>query len=240
MNTRQRKLMRLLSSEAKPVSYYARNLNISERTIHNDLNFIEPFLREIGIKLVRKPGVGIYTVSSEEIVRELSNVELSLSLLERQVSIFEDLLFNDMKLSLEKLSEEYFVSVSSIRNDLAQIESKFLNEDTLKLVKDNEGTYLVGNEEAIIKTHIKFCQFIYLNSEQTSNNRGFYKTFRYLYSYEIVDTCLEVIEDVEHKNITFMGDYYRTSLLIVLIVLTDRAKNLKKEGISLSNDAYGY
>lgn len=226
MNYRQKKLIRLLDNDAKTVSYFAKELSISKRTIHNDLNVIEPFLLERGYELVKKPGVGIYIIPRADKVVNLSERKVLLSIPERQLAIFEDLLFRKRKVSLETLSEEYYVSVSSIRNDLSQIESNFLNSDTLKLVRDIDGTYLRGDEEATLRTHIKFCQHIYLNSEQQFSSDGFYKIFRRLYTCEIVDACLEAIEDVEHKNITFMGDYYRTSLLIILIVLTYRVKTL--------------
>lgn len=63
---------------------------------------------------------------------------------QRKFAILERLM-NQEHLSYQKLSEEYFVSRSSIANDIAYIK-KILNREALSMTFDNSGTYLKASE----------------------------------------------------------------------------------------------
>ncbi|GAA3011344.1 BglG family transcription antiterminator [Tetragenococcus solitarius] len=67
----------------------------------------------------------------------------------RRLHIFERLL-NYEHLSYQQLSEEYFVSRSSIANDISYIKKLFSKED-LSLTFDNSGTFFAGNEIQVQK-----------------------------------------------------------------------------------------
>ncbi|AYW47274.1 hypothetical protein C7K38_02095 [Tetragenococcus osmophilus] len=62
----------------------------------------------------------------------------------RRFTIFKRLL-NYEHLSYQQLSEEYFVSRSSIANDISYIKKQFAKEELL-LTFDNSGTFFNGNE----------------------------------------------------------------------------------------------
>lgn len=67
----------------------------------------------------------------------------------RRLHIFERLLHYE-HLSYQQLSEEYFVSRSSIANDISYIKKLFSKED-LSLTFDNSGTFFAGNEIQVQK-----------------------------------------------------------------------------------------
>ncbi|GBD68956.1 hypothetical protein TEHN7118_1762 [Tetragenococcus halophilus subsp. halophilus] len=67
----------------------------------------------------------------------------------RRFTIFKRLL-NYEHLSYQQLSEEYFVSRSSIANDISYIKKQFAKED-LSLTFDNSGTFFNGNEIQVQK-----------------------------------------------------------------------------------------
>ncbi|MCF1684652.1 MAG: PRD domain-containing protein [Tetragenococcus koreensis] len=98
----------------------------------------------------------------------------------RRLHIFERLL-NYEHLSYQQLSEEYFVSRSSIANDISYIKRLFSKED-LSLTFDNSGTFFAGNEIQVQK----LLKRIILQHEEVMN----------------IDDCLiKQIADVFHKAI---------------------------------------
>ncbi|MCT3283886.1 HTH domain-containing protein [Lactiplantibacillus pentosus] len=66
----------------------------------------------------------------------------NLSSKERKYLILQRLL-NSEHLSYQQLSNEYYVSRSSIANDIASVK-QILAEEKVRLTFDNSGTYLTG------------------------------------------------------------------------------------------------
>jgi len=73
-------LVRLLESDGviQKLYYYSSGLGVSESTVSNDLALLEPFLAEYKIRLVRRPGAGVYVVGDEERIRAALAVRLVL------------------------------------------------------------------------------------------------------------------------------------------------------------------
>ncbi|GIM46731.1 transcription antiterminator BglG [Collibacillus ludicampi] len=68
---RQYFLMQLLLTLKEPTKlyYFSRKFNVTESTISNDLMKIEPWFEKHHIKLIRKPGLGVYIEGSEKNIR---------------------------------------------------------------------------------------------------------------------------------------------------------------------------
>ncbi|MFK4998648.1 helix-turn-helix domain-containing protein [Bacillus sp. N9] len=103
----------------------------------------------------KKPGSGIKINASYEdklALLQLLNVNHNrfdpLSIETRRLSIFSKLLYSKQTTSLQKLSEEYMVSTTSIVNDLDKIE-EWIRHYNIQLVRNREGTSISGNEENI-------------------------------------------------------------------------------------------
>ncbi|MDV4149269.1 transcription antiterminator [Clostridium sp. AL.422] len=65
----------LISQEPIKLFYFTSLLKVSEGTLSNDLDSIEEWLRKFNIKLVRKPGLGIYVEGKEDDYRKaLTNI----------------------------------------------------------------------------------------------------------------------------------------------------------------------
>lgn len=236
MNERQINLVNVLSINPKPVKYYAELLGVSVRTLHNDLKVVEKVLNNNGILLIKVPGQGIHVDKEPQFI-DVDSVETELTPIIRQFDIFRKLLIDGDTLTYEKLSEEFFVSQSSIRNDLELIENSFLNSNTMKLIRDKKGTYLVGDYSQELETHLLFCQYIYINTDKITLSKTFYEVYSDVYGKEIVETCLSVIDRVEKKNIVFIGDHYRTNLLIILITMVHlKKKSPTHEAITIDEE----
>lgn len=157
MDIRLKKLLEvLLSSESyKTIDQLAEILNVSNRTIRNDLDRLEEQIELEGLYLVRKPGVGIKIEGSEEniqiiyrkVKKELkSNYKKPFSPEQRRAFIVRELFFSKKQISAKYLSEKLFVSNNTIYNDLNEIEKR-LEQYSLSLIRKRNFIKITGKEE---------------------------------------------------------------------------------------------
>ena len=115
LNSRELLFLRYLLEETKykPVSYVAGKMNVTVRTLRNDLKNIEYFLNSLGVKLERRRGLGICLGEND---REKLSLHISLSAkrkdglyvkpTERRLEILRMLLYGTEEiLSVQKLSD---------------------------------------------------------------------------------------------------------------------------------------
>lgn len=142
----------------------------------------------------------------------------------RRLHIFERLL-NYEHLSYQQLSEEYFVSRSSIANDISYIKRLFSKED-LSLTFDNSGTFFAGNEIQVQK----LLKRIILQHEEVMN----------------IDDCLiKQIADVFHKAIEKreidIPESHIENIVVSIYLIISRSKKgytIKLENKSLLNHLF--
>ena len=139
LNNRQSSLIQLLtkSNDFITVKELADELNVSVRTIHNDINTI--VTNESSIRIIKKSGVGV-KLEQKKIV-EVSSDQFNDSK-ERAIEIYKRLLFEEENITIQSLSDEFYVSVSSIVNDLSFIKNEFICIGSSDLVSDHRGTRL--------------------------------------------------------------------------------------------------
>ena len=122
---RQKKLLEYLIelNDFKPVRYFSERLSCSDKTIRNDLKYFE----EQSIKIEKISGKGIRLSNKNKIlINDLLDEQprkLELTTEQRRMKILYDLL-DGTKLSIQSLSDNYFVSKTSIVNDFKVIEEK--------------------------------------------------------------------------------------------------------------------
>ncbi len=242
MNSRQKRLLGLLSKEVTPAKVFSEILKVSTRTIYSDLEVLEPVLLSKGYRLNRVAAKGISIIKDESLEKHsLEGIsEITLSPIERKLDIFKRMLFEKEQLRVNRLALDYSISESSIRDDLNYIFENFLGKNACVSARANGKTFLQCDVDQELNTHIHLCQYIYVNEEGHSPFHNFYSVYKTLYSAEIVDACLETIEQVEKENIFFLGDHYRTNLLIVLIVLTFLNKDQKGDDTPLNKELIDY
>ncbi|MCY8233475.1 helix-turn-helix domain-containing protein [Priestia endophytica] len=153
--SRQKILLKklIVSKKYRSVGSFAKELEVSSRTLHNDLKAIDLFLESFSSKVTKKAGVGIKLVGedNEKLLYDLEREKTREESVEgRRQEILFSLFYNETATSYRKLAEKYFVSISSITNDLVCIK-EWLAPFHLSLVKSNVGTEIKGNEEDIRK-----------------------------------------------------------------------------------------
>lgn len=156
LSRRQMIFLKLLlnEDEYKPIVYYAKILEVSDKTLKSDLKDIREFLMgNYGLSVRGKTGQGIFLDADDEIRYEIlvfigegKEQRPKGSIMGRRMAILKSmLLYSNMSTSVQKLSVEYFVSKASIVNDLKFIES-WVERFNLSFEKSFNGTRLIGSE----------------------------------------------------------------------------------------------
>ncbi|MDR3596892.1 fructose PTS transporter subunit IIA [Clostridium sp.] len=155
LNTRQIEFINLLLDENqyKPIKYYTEFLNVSDKTLKKDLVVIEDYLNKFNVELEKKHSIGIMIkdVMNAKLIlhntlQSQKNKNKKISISDRRIEIIKDMLIDSHNnTSIQKLSDKYYVSKTSIINDFKYIE-EWLSSFNLKLEKTVEGTQIKGLE----------------------------------------------------------------------------------------------
>ncbi|MBW9212191.1 MULTISPECIES: transcription antiterminator [Terrabacteria group] len=156
MQQRRKQLLNILCDQNNYISssQLAEQLDVSNKTIRNDLDLIEPFLAQYGITLERKTGYGILLNCSEKQQHQLKmllesyNQDSDLSPKIRQDAIALTLL-TETNYNMDNLSELFYISKSSVYSDIKSIEKLFLYYHLTLQRYEDKTFYLSGKERAL-------------------------------------------------------------------------------------------
>ncbi len=242
MNQRQKELLKELVYEQDfvTVQQLANRMNISLRTAYNDVKCIEEFLKKQNIILDKKTNVGIKIHASESIKKSLLNytdetkeaVDV-LSTKMRRMKITSRLLSHKEGTSLNRLSEEFMVSKTSIVKDFEVIEKK-LNKYNLALVRDRKGTRVIGNENDIrhglSQLASSFLQFEFEEEEQerqaTRLDLSTFNRLKNIFDVDYIDKVEEIVLEAEKKLGYTINEISYVNLITHLLILIKRIKSL--------------
>ncbi|MCH4886346.1 PRD domain-containing protein [Acidaminobacter sp. JC074] len=162
MKARIINLMRLLveTNEILTIKEIASKLEVSNKTIRNDLSICEPYLKDLNVSLVKKSGVGVFIQADEKVRLEaLNKIKrqtvglMGYGSIQRQLYILKKLLFGKVKISFSWLEMNLYVSKPSIYKDIHEVED-WLRERDISLCKDNLGRYVMDAGEKRIRKAI--------------------------------------------------------------------------------------
>ena len=228
---RQRALMDALleTHDYQPVSYYAERLGCSEKTIRNDL---EAFAMR-GVQIKRVTGRGILLIEAgNDLQKELPpDTDVVMTTTQRRIKILFDLLKGtEEDNSIQKFADRYWVSKTSIVNDLFIIEKR-IQKYGITLRKDVHGTRIAG-EEASIRKALADLINVFVDKKETLLERP--------YSHVDEDTLNELKKHFAEINISFVEklvyeaerylgfeitEPYYINLVTHLLIAIDRIKN---------------
>lgn len=237
MKRRQKELLKLLENEENflPAKYFADKLNVSSRTIYKDINVIESILLNEDNDILKKPGLGIKLNNKKIKTKNIINLG---SMYLRRKHIIQRILVENEKVSIRQLSNDYYVSSSSIITDLDFLEKNILMDDC-KLNRTSKGTKICGPETSIRKSYCRFNKWIldYEAFEETSLhiNKDFLEK---IYGKKIVNVCHRVFYDYIKNDFNMLAEHHIFNILNVLIVMTYRVSKqcyINTYKISISN-----
>lgn len=253
LNERQIQLVKLLIKESnyKTISAYATDLQMSYKTIVNDLQLLEPFLKKYDVSIEKKPHHGIklhmqaeQAYKRSQILENLNNTDEYLSINERRAKILSAFLWDSKHyFSIQKFSNEFYVSPSSITHDLDIIEESLKKYD-LKLIKSSKGTRLEGTEINIRKGILDYVE-IYLNEHGYSQESYHQLQLEFNSILQIEDISMaEILEfleirmsQIEAQAKKLINEPYFTSALLYIVIMILRVKqgNMIENQVELSH-----
>lgn len=232
--SRQYKLIKMLcqNREYKPMSYYANNLNVTPRTISNDLKMINKMLSTYHLDLIRRPNYGILLKGNDINVKRLMincerliPTDIIFDEYSRHADILKITVLNEEKITYESLAYRLNTSTSTIVKDMKKLK-KYMNEDC-KITSNQTGTVVIGTEfgiqrllKSFFNNYMKHC-----NSEfSTDQLMGILSNYYPADVVKSVKKALDFFQDIFGKKIE---DYYLNSLFIFLVTFTSRKKKGK-------------
>lgn len=241
MNKRQKQILSMLVNETDfiTIADISEEESVSQRTVHNDIKKIDEILKEHNISLIKKQNVGIKIDAPISIKRTLLNyadettesIDLYSTKI-RRMKILAQLLYAQEATSLNKLSEEYLVSKTSIVSDLDLIE-KEIHQFNLQLLKNHTGTRVVGKEADIRKCLSKLSSyFLKLDFEEAEFERkktrldlSTYYRLSHLFEAEYLETVEEIIYGAEQFLGYEINEISYVNLVTHLLILIKRVNN---------------
>lgn len=224
-NERRKRLFEYLEVVDKwvTVKELASNLGVSERTMHTDIEKLNENLKESDSIIEKKRGVGIRLISHIKRERSDNNYDIE-DFFDRKILILEKLLIQNKVVTFIDLADCFFVSPTSIKNDLEDIRRKLNDNTNISIVSDTEGTRIDGNEfeirEALIWLNQEIIDSTTLSAKSSMDkNKLIFKRF---YGEELVDIAYDILFSFVKNNNSLLSDYYIMNTLNVYIVLLYR------------------
>lgn len=237
MNKRQIKLLKnlMMQEDYIAVKFFSDLLEISGKTISKDLDDIEMELKFCNVKILRKQNAGIKlnleAAQIEQINAYLNTKQIlgEYDIEYRRIQILLNLLINtNQYITVQKLSDKYLVSRTSISNDFVEIE-KNLEKYNLELLKTSKGTKIKGSEINIRKALVVNVQEY---GKIAPNYKAEYQEIRHselnlkeintLLTEGATDFFEKLLNKLENKLDMVIYEPYYTNLLTHLIIMTTR------------------
>lgn len=149
-----------------PIQQIATDYQCSEKTIRNDLDKIEEYLRDYHAHIIRKPSKGVsLSISTENRTALLKNIE------KERFQSKEHVITNDEKQeilygilmseysSLQVIANEYYVSVKTVRKTITELNSWLNKRNVFITSKQRIGLIVEGKEKDIRQSIIELNEF---------------------------------------------------------------------------------
>lgn len=216
LTKRQMDILKLLlgQTDYMNVKQFAELYEVSERTIRYDLDFIESFLKEYTVPLIRKPGKGIFLDLSPE---KASLIRQELLQLSHYVVTKKDLIYMlsiqillEQNTTLESLGETFQTSKNRVFQYMEKVEELFNHYGVKVEKKPSRGISPVGNELDIRNA------FVSLFNEAISSSALSKQYFFQQFDDAIIQLSKRLIKEFEnHLSLQFSDDALEELYLIL-------------------------
>lgn len=230
LTKRQTTILRKIAESETGVSResLAKSYEVSTRTIRNEIQVINEFLSQGNLGLEYRDRRYSIPVGQREPLMELLEKELShtqimpQNVCERHIYLLIELFAAPEPLRMYELSEEIFVSRSTLTLDAKAISARFPANGELELFAANGTLQLVGPEH---KKRDLIYRLLCENPSQemeyildVMENFGFFSEEQYLHLFDYLVQSLEALG-------IMLSDSSLNCLVIMLLISADRIKN---------------
>lgn len=221
--------------------YIASCLNVSNKTIRNDVVELEAILTDYNLILDKKTGSGMRIIGDENLkLNLLSNLKSKCSVIiayspeDRKAFILKKLLTADPDTNISKLSSTLHVSRATIHNDLDLCE-QWLQDYSISLIKNSSnGLRVVAKEKNIRKALGDLIYFDrdYIDTEKLlSLNHNYLSSLPSIKAFDdILNIDFNDLRDIifSIKELNFES-YSDESILFLLIHITIGLNRIRKK-----------
>jgi transcriptional antiterminator len=223
----------------------AEKLNVSNKTVRNDLKEVEKILFDKGVYVEKKPRYGIrIKVDDEKRVELLQNYKFKSCFIEpytpqfRRDYIIKRLLMKKSNITIAELAQELYVSKVTIHKDIDYVQKWLMNFNLKLIKKTNYGIQIIGDEEnfrnaiahlIVSEKDKKELEEILFNNITT---RLDFKTIEQL--KELVDLDYKLLEKIVENSEEKMGVRFTDDAFISLIIHIAISIKRLKEGNDIS------
>ena len=214
-------------NEYTPVSSHQSLLNITDRTIRNDILEINDTLSAYGalVKLKRNYGYYIEITDDEKYSDFLKTFEhsddkkMNIDTSEERIKyILNELLSSEDYVSMDELSETVFISKNTLNKYIKTIKNIVNKYDLEYITKPSSGVKIIGSENRIRKLYVEYILSANFNEYVTS----FTKEERSIFSNIDLDWLRKITIDQLNSHFVKTSDYNMKNIIIHLALMTTR------------------
>jgi lichenan operon transcriptional antiterminator len=232
LNTRMTVIIRELMKADTPVTseYLAKVLDVTSRTIRNDVRELESIVKDFGaeVKSIRGTGYQLL-VHDDHLFRQLlqeaadnkleKNGEIPTLPEDRVRYVIKRLLLTEEYIKLETIADELFISKSTLQNDLKDVKDVFRRYGITLESKPNFGLKVNGEE---FKLRLCIADQIFKNIENDME-----LDHKNVFQKEDLNTIREIVLDRIILHNIALSDIGLNNLVIHIAIAFNRIKNEK-------------
>ena len=248
LNKRCRSILLEIIKQPKTTDELARLYHVSNRSIRNDLNEINYFLKQNQFTEIKKNSDKRWLLSSNahtekiifEIVNTPENVKISYTKHERILELFYKLSMQDQSIKIDILSKDLMVSKSSVIKDLEDLK-KLLNPYSINIQGTNTGIFIQGKEitlrlallnaffsEIDKKTIYDLIQLI-----ENANSITTYNVYWRLFEGVDLNIVKQLAETIKNRFSVHLSDFMYLYLLAAISLMIKREKTVNKNDFNI-------
>lgn len=230
VNSRKLQLLELLRNEKtyQPTKFFSTLLGVSNKTIYNDIKELSELMDQFGLKIILKPRKCILldgqTCNIEKFINQLQEkrelIVVNYSPAYRKLKISETLLLSTKRYSFEDFEDRFCVSRATIQNDIKEISNE-LKKNNVKISFIQNNLKLVGLENDIQHAFAQYFIHVLrsdLKNELDISSESFKQFVMSIFNPSIVSITYNLVNQVLNLTQLQIGNYYKSSLLISLII----------------------
>lgn len=248
LNKRCRSILLEIIKQPKTTDELARLYHVSNRSIRNDLNEINYFLKQNQFTEIKKNSDKRWLLSSNahtekiifEIVNTPENVKISYTKHERILELFYKLSMQDQSIKIDILSKDLMVSKSSVIKDLEDLK-KLLKPYSINIQGTNTGIFIQGEE--ITLRLVLLNAFFYEIDKKTiydliqlienSNSITTYNVYWRLFEGVDLNVVKQKAETIKNRFSVHLSDFMYLYLLAAISLMIKREKTVNKNDFNI-------
>lgn len=251
LNKRQIQLILILVENKREPDYLplsakelSKRVGVSSKTIYNDMKTIQDYVQQFDVELIKKPRVGIYIKGSDKNLLEiLTGIEFKrnndyLDNKTRRELVFSQLLNSDDFITVQDLSDKYYVNRQVILEDIDDIELR-LKSINLGLQRiSGKGIKLDIDEDSRRKILTQVVSRQIFNAVPTINERNLkiINDNKLSIPKSLIKAVDSILNNFIKKQAMVLNDYEYQSLLVHLLIAVERIRL----GKFVNNEHWGY